>query len=161
MIRDAVQSVDLQVPVFGVKTIEQRVNQALARPQFYGTAVSFLAGFAVVLATMGIYGTVSYSVAQRMREMSVRMALGGTATQLRVSLLGQTFLPIVIGAILGIVGAVLGGRLLEHLVFRAQNVGLLVCGGAVLCIGGIAGISIWVATRPIDRVNVMELLRTQ
>ncbi len=47
------------MPVFGVTTIEQRVNEALARPQFYGTAVSFLAGFAVVLATMGIYGTVS------------------------------------------------------------------------------------------------------
>ncbi len=73
-IRDAVQSVDPQVPVFGVKTIERRVNEALARRQFYGTAVSYLAGFAVVLATVGIYGTVSYGVAQRMREMDVRMA---------------------------------------------------------------------------------------
>ncbi len=94
-IRDAVQSVDPQVPVFGVKTTERRVNEALARRQFYGTAVSFLAGSAVVLVTMGIYGTVSYGVAQRMREMDVRMALDGTATQLRVSLLRQTFLPIV------------------------------------------------------------------
>ncbi len=107
MVRDAVQSVDPQVPVFGVKTMEQRLDEALARPQFYRTAVSSFAAFALLLAMIGIYGVVSYTVARRTHEMGVRMALGTTPAGLRVSLLRQGLLTIGVGAVLGIAGAVL------------------------------------------------------
>jgi putative ABC transport system permease protein len=161
MIRDVVQSVDPQVPVFGVKTMEQRLNEALAQPQFYRTAVCCFAGFGLVLATMGIYGMVSYNVVQRIGETGIRMALGGTATRLRVSLLGRSLIPILAGAVPGVIGTALSGRLLESLVVGAQTLDFATYGSAVLCIAWTALIGIWVATRPIRRCNVMEILRTE
>ncbi|HWB96608.1 MAG TPA: FtsX-like permease family protein, partial [Bryobacteraceae bacterium] len=111
-IRDAIQSVDPEVPVFGTKTMEQRLDDVLARPQFYRTAVLCFAAFAVLLAVIGIYGIVSYAVAQRTREMGVRMALGTTPAKLRAGLLRQGLLTVGAGVIPGIAGAFFAGRLL-------------------------------------------------
>ncbi len=161
MIRYAIQSVDPQVPVFGVKTMEQRLADALARPRFYGTAVLCFAAFALLLAVIGIYGIVSYAVAQRTHEMGVRMALGITSARLRVSLLGQGFITIAAGAIPGIAGAVLSGRLLESLVDGAKAVDATTYAASILFIAWIAAMGIWVATRPIARLDVVEILRTE
>ena len=160
MIRDAVQSVDPHVPVFGVKTMEQRMADALARPQFYKTAVTFFAAFAVLLAAIGIYGIVSYTVARRTHEMGVRMALGTTPAELRVRLLRQGLIPIAVGAIPGVAGAVLSGRLLESLVDGAKSVNAAAYLAAVLFIVCIAAAGIWIATRPIIRLDIVEILRT-
>jgi predicted permease len=160
MIRGAVQSVDPQVPVFGVKTMEQRMDDELARPQFYKTAVMCFAGFAMLLAIMGIYGIVAYTVARRTHEMGVRMALGATPGKLRAVLLRQGLLPIAAGAIPGIAAAVLSGRVLESLVEGAQSVNATAYAGAVLFIASIAAVGIWMATRPVARLDIVEILRT-
>jgi len=161
MIRDAIQSVDPQVPVFGVKTMEQRLSDALARPQFYKTAVLCFAGFALLLAVMGIYGIVSYTVSRRTHEMGVRMALGTTPGKLRFSLLRQGLVPIAAGAIPGIAAAVLSGRLLENLVDGAKSVNATAYAASVIFIALIAAAGIWVATRPIARLDVVEVLRAE
>jgi len=161
MIRSAIQSVDPQVPVFGVKTMEQRLADALARPRFYRTAVLCFAAFALLLAVIGIYGIVSYTVAQRTHELGVRMALGTTPVRLRVSLLRQGLIPIAAGAIPGIAGAVLSGRLLESLVDGAKSPNVTTYAASVLFIALVAAIGIWVATRPIARLDIAEILRTE
>ena len=161
MIRDTIQSVDREVPVFGVKTMEQRLADALARPQFYKTTVLCFAAFALLLAVIGIYGIVSYTVAQRTHEMGVRMALGTTPARLRVTLLRQGLIPIAGGAIPGIAGAALNGRLLESLVEGAKSVNVAAYATSVLFIAFIAAIGIWMATRPIARLDIVEILRTE
>jgi predicted permease len=161
MIRDAIQSVDPQVPVFGVKTMEQRLNDALARPQFYKTAILCFAAFALLLAVIGIYGIVSFTVSRRTHEMGVRMALGTTPAQLRIGLLRQGLITIAAGAIPGIAGAVLSGRMLESLVDGAKSVNVTAYAASVLAIVLIASIGIWAATRPIARLDIVEILRTE
>ena len=161
MIRDAIQSVDPQVPVFGVKTMEQRLDEALARPEFYRTAVLCFAAFALLLAVLGIYGIVSYTVAQKTHEMGVRMALGITPTRLRVTLLRQSLIAVAAGAIPGIAGAAVSGRLLESLVEGAKSVNTTAYAASVLFIALIAALSIWMATRPIARLDIVEILRTE
>jgi predicted permease len=161
MVRSAIQSVDPQVPVFGVKTMEQRLANALARPQFYRTAVLCFAAFALILSIIGIYGIVAYTVAQRTHEMGVRMALGTTPARLRVCLLRQGLIPIAAGAVPGIAGAVLSGRLVESLVDGAKAVNATTYAGAVLFIALIAAAGIWLATRPITRLDIAEILRTE
>ncbi len=161
MIRAAIQSVDSSVPVFGVKTMEQRLDDALARPQFYRTAVSCFAAFALLLAAIGIYSVVSYAVAQRAHEMGVRMALGTTPARLRADLLRQGFLTIAAGAVPGVAGARLGGRFLEGLVEGAKPADATIYAGTIISIALIAAIGIWAATRPLARLDIVEILRTE
>ena len=161
MIRDAIQSVDPQVPVFGVATMEQRLDEMLRRPQFYRTAVYCFAAFALLLAVIGIYGVVAYSVASRSHEMGVRMALGTTPAGLRAHLLRRGLLTIGAGAITGVAGAVLAGRFLESLVEGARPADPAAYLMSVVFIAGIAAAGIWMATRPVARLDVLEVLRAE
>ena len=161
MIRDAIQSVDPQVPVFGAMTMEQRLDGVLARPQFYRTAISCFAAFALLLAMIGTYGVVSYTVAQRTYEMGVRIALGTTPAGLRLRLLRQALLTIGAGSVLGVAGAVLSGRFLESLVEGAKPASATTYAGTLISIVLISATGIWVATRPLARLDITEILRTQ
>jgi putative ABC transport system permease protein len=134
---------------------------ALARPEFYRTAVFCFAAIALLLAVIGIYGIVSYAVARRTHEMGVRMALGTTPARLRLSLVRRGLIPIAAGAIPGIAGAVLSVRLLENLVDGAKSVNAVAYVAAVLSMALIAAVGIWVATRPIAQLDIMEILRTE
>jgi putative ABC transport system permease protein len=160
-IRDTIQSVDPQVPVFSVKTMQQRLDEVFASPKFYRTAVWIFAGFALLLAVIGIYGIVSYAVVQRTHEMGVRMALGTTPVCLRGMLLRQGLLMVAAGAIPGIAGAQLAGRFLESLMDGAKPIGLATSSGLVLLFALVASTSIWSATRRIARFNIITILRTE
>jgi putative ABC transport system permease protein len=145
-IRDTIRSVDPQVPVFGVRTMEQRLAEVFARPKFYRTATWMFAGFALVLAVIGIYGIVSYAVAQRTHEMGVRMALGTTPVQLRSMLLWQGLVVVAAGAIPGVAGAQLTARVLESLIDGAKSIDPSTSVAVVLFLFLLASASIWVAT---------------
>jgi predicted permease len=160
-IRDTIRSVDAQVPVFGVKTMEQRMADVVARPKFYRTAVLFFAGFALLLAVIGIYGVVSYAVARRTREMGVRMALGATPVRLRGTLLGRGLLTVAIGAICGIAGATLSGRFLASLMEGAKPADPATLILSILFITLIASASIWAGSRRIARLDILDILRIE
>ena len=157
-IRDTIQSVDPQVPVFSVRTMDQRLNEVFAHPKFYRAAVWTFAGFALLLAVIGIYGIVSYAVVQRTKEMGIRMALGRTPVQLRGMLLQQGMLMVMAGAIPGIVGAQLSGRLLESLVDGAKPAGLATSASLVLLFAVVASASIWSATHRIATLDITAIL---
>jgi predicted permease len=160
-IRDTIQSVDPQVPVFGVKTMQQRLDEVFAAPKFYRTAVWIFAGFAVLLAVIGIYGIVSYAVSRRTEEMGVRMALGTTPVRLRSMLLRQALLMVAAGALPGIAGAQLTGRFLESLIDGAKPIGPAASSGLVLLFALVASASIWSATRRIASLDIMAILRSE
>ena len=160
-IRDTIQSVDPQVPVFSAKTMEQRLDEVFASPKFYRTAVWIFAGFALLLAIIGIHGIISYSVVQRTQEMGVRMALGRTPVQLRSMLLRHGLLMVVAGAVPGIAGAQLTGRFLERLMDGAKPTGIATSAGLVLLFAGVASASIWSATRRIARLDIIAILRSE
>jgi ABC-type antimicrobial peptide transport system permease subunit len=160
-IREAVRSVDPYVPVFGVKTMEQRLADFFIRPRAYRTAVWMFAGFAVLLALIGIYGIVSHSVAERTQEMGLRMALGATPARVRGMLLAQSLLVIALGAVLGVVGASAVGRSLGSLIPEAMPVGLATSMALAISLSAAAAITIWSATRRIPALDIMRLLRAE
>jgi putative ABC transport system permease protein len=160
-IRDTIRSVDTQVPIFGVKTMEQRMTDVVARPKFYRTALLFFATFALLLAVIGIYGVVSYAVARRTREMGVRLALGATPVRLRGTLLRQGLFTVVVGAICGIVGAILTGRFLASFVEGAKSADPATLILSILFIALIASASIWVGTHRIARFDILDILCTE
>jgi ABC-type antimicrobial peptide transport system permease subunit len=160
-IRDTIQSVDPQVPVFEVKTMQQRLDEVFASPEFYRTAVRIFAGFAVLLAVIGIYGIVSYAVAERTQEMGVRMALGTTPVRLRGMLLRQGLLMVVAGAVPGIAGAQFTGRFLASLMDGAKPIGMGTSAALVLFFALIVSASIWSATRRIARFDIIAIVRSE
>lgn len=160
-IRDTIRSVDSQVPVFGVKTMEQRMADAVARPKFYRTAALFSAGFALFLAVIGTYSVVSYAIALRTHEMGVRLALGATPVELRGTLLRQGLLTVAAGATFGIAGALLTGRFLESLVEGAKSVDPATLILSIVLMASVASASVWAGTRRIARLDVLSILRSE
>jgi predicted permease len=160
-LRDVIQSLDPQVPVFGAKTMEQRLDQVFAGPKFYRTAVSSFAGFALLLAMMGIYGIMSYAVVLRTQEMGIRLALGTTPLRLRGMLLRQELLMVGASAIPGIAGAKLSGRFLETLIDGAKPIGPESSAGLILLLALVASTSTWFASRRIARFDITAILHAE
>jgi putative ABC transport system permease protein len=160
-IRDAVQSVDPKVPVFNIKTMEERLDIELARPRFYTLTVLFFGGLGLLLAVMGVYGVVSYSMLQRTREMGIRLALGTTPTLLRATMLWQTLSSVGTGAMAGVIMALAFGRFLQSLVRGADGATVPGSAVAVLITAGVSAAAIWAATRHVARLEISDVLRAE
>jgi putative ABC transport system permease protein len=160
-IRAAVQSVDGGVPVYGVETMQRRMDRAFARPKFYRTALIFFASFALLLALIGVYAIVSYAVTQRTHEMGVRLALGTTPTRLRTRFVRHGLATVVFGTFGGIICAASTGKLLNNLIEGARTLDFAAYVLATMSICLVATASIWVATRRIANLDVVEVLRAQ
>ena len=162
-VRDAAQSVDPRIPVFDVKTMEDRLETALTQPKFYTLTVLLFGGLGLVLAVIGVYGAVSYAVLQRTREMGIRLALGTTPARLRRGLLQHTLLVVATGATLGVAGAVILGRFLQAMVRGAElgatrftgSYGSAPWSSPRWCRRG----GVWTATRHVARLDISDVLR--
>jgi predicted permease len=159
--RDTLQRVDRQIPVYDVKTLGQRLDDLLAGSRFYTTAILFFAGFALLLALVGVYGAAAYSVAQRTHEIGVRVAVGATPGEVRRLLLRQSAVPLTAGMLAGVATALALGRFLRHLVENAQPMGAGSCAAAALILAAVAGAAVWSATRRISRMDPLEAFRTE
>ncbi len=159
--RDAIQSVDKDVPVFGAKTLDQRLTENLARPRFYTTAVLFFGGFALLLAVIGIYGVASYSITQRRHEIGVRIAVGASPASVRKLLALQGLMPVLAGVAVGVAAAIALGRVIEHFMESARTANPWAFGSAALLLALIALTAIWIATRSVTRVDPVRILRAE
>ena len=159
--RDAVQSVDRDVPVFNAKTLQQRFDETIAAPRFRTTIFLFFGGFALLLAIAGIYGVSSYSITQRRREIGVRIAIGASAQGVRAMILRQALLPIGAGMLIGLLGAAWQGSVLEHLLASAPPVDMAACAASALLLAAVAIVSIWSATSRVLELNPIEVLKSE
>jgi putative ABC transport system permease protein len=161
VIREAAQSVDPKVPVFNVKTMDERLDAVLSRPKFYATAVTSFGSLGLLLAVVGVYGLISFSVAQRTREMGIRLALGTTPLRLRRTLLGRTFVMVGCGAAAGVVVALALGRYLQSLVQGADSALIATTTISVALTAAISAAATWSATRRIARLDIADVLRAE
>ena len=112
-----VQAMDSDLPVFSVKTMDEYVSSSVAAPRFNTTLLSIFAIVALVLTVIGLYGVMSYSVAQRTNEIGIRMALGAQTRDVLGLIVKDGVKIVVIGLLLGMGGALALTRLLETLLF--------------------------------------------
>jgi predicted permease len=159
--RAALLSVDAGVPVFGVQSLEQHRAERLAQPRLYTGALVFFGVFAAMLALLGLYGVVSYSVAQRTPELGVRMALGATARGLRAMILRQSMLPLGIALVVGLAAAPAAGKLLVYLIYNARTATPGECALAALLLLAGAALAILVAARRIGQMDPGRVLRAE
>jgi predicted permease len=161
VIRDTVRAVDPAVPVFSAETMRDRLDTAFARPRLYRAVSLLFAAFSVLLSLIGVYGMVSYAVAQRTREMGVRLALGATSLGARTLLLRESMLAVLLGLLCGIVIALASGRLLANLFEGVEPLGPAAYSLTAAMLAAIAAAGIWSATRPLARLHVADILRAE
>lgn len=159
LIRDAVAVVDPKVTVFDAKTMEQRLEETLARPKVYATSVVFFGGLALLLAIVGLHGVVAHAVVRRTREMAIRLALGTTPMRLRGRVLGQTVAWVLLGAIPGIAVALSAGGYVRNLIPDADASLVTTC--ALVSVGTVtlAAAASWWASHRVSRLEIMSILR--
>jgi len=117
-VRETVRSVDKDLPLYGVRTMEEVVGAALAERRFAALLLAFFAGSALLLAAVGIYGVMATTVHQRTHEIGVRMALGASSRRIVRLVLEQGAAMVAAGVLLGLAGAAAVSRLLTPLLYR-------------------------------------------
>ncbi len=113
-----VRDIDPQLPVSAVRPLDEVFSESIARPRLTAVAMSVFAAAALLLAALGVYGIVAYSVSQRTREFGIRVALGAKPGQIIGMVVGQNLRVVAAGLILGLACAVPATRLLRGLLFQ-------------------------------------------
>jgi putative ABC transport system permease protein len=119
-LRAAVRAIDPRIALYQVRTFEDVVLQSLWRQRLQGNVLTIFAALALVLACIGLYGVIAYAVAQRRRELGLRIALGATRRNVVMLVLGQSGRLVVGGIVVGLLGAFFGARLLESLLYGVE-----------------------------------------
>jgi putative ABC transport system permease protein len=156
-----VRAMDPELPVFSVKTMEEYISSSVAAPRFNTTLLSIFAAVALVLTIIGLYGVMSYSVAQRTNEIGIRMALGAQTRDVLGLIVKDGMKLVLLGLVLGISGALALTRLLSTLLFGVTTrdpVTFVAIAGLLSFVAILACyIPAWRATR----VDPLEALRCE
>jgi predicted permease len=158
-VKAAVREIDPDLPVETARTIEQIIELSTGPSRFRTFILVAFAALALLLAAVGIYGLVSFSVSQRTSEMGVRLALGASPGQVGALVLRQGLGLAVAGVVIGLGIAALGGRVLATLLYETSATDPGVYGGLSLLLLTIAALACYVPARRAMRVDPMRALR--
>jgi putative ABC transport system permease protein len=158
-VRQAIHEVDPDLPVSEVRTMDQVLGESARSRQWTMVLLAAFAGLALVLALVGIYGVMAWSVAQRTREIGVRMALGARSGQVLANVIAYGLKLSLVGMAIGIVGALALRKYLATLVFDVSTADPIVYAGVAALMLGVAMLACWVPARRASRVDPLVALR--
>ncbi|HLY07047.1 MAG TPA: ABC transporter permease [Rhizomicrobium sp.] len=158
-VRGEVRKLDAELPVPEFRTMQQIVAASVAQRRFQLTLVMLFAGIGLALASLGIYGVVSYSVEQRRGEMGIRMALGATGSGLRALVLRQGLAPVLVGLAGGVAGAIVMSRILQGLLFGVHVADPLTLGVVATVLLAVAAAACYVPASRVARADPLTALR--
>jgi ABC-type antimicrobial peptide transport system permease subunit len=158
-VRNAIWSVDSELPVSEMKTMQRIISDSVSERRFQTMLLAVFAVAALALALVGIYGVISYSVNLRRNEIAIRMALGARAAQVNRMVLGQGMRPVAAGLVIGIAVALGLGRLLQAMLFEIRPADPVVLGGVVVVLGVAAALACFAPARRATRTDPAMSLR--
>jgi len=158
-VRDAVQAMDKDLPIANIKTGEQLLYDAVGRPRFHTLLIALFAGLALLLAAVGIYGVISYSVAQRTHELGIRLAVGARPRDVLFLVMRQGMMLTLTGTVIGVLTAFGLTRLLTSLLFRVSATDPLTFAGVAIVLVAVALLACWIPARRATKVDPMIALR--
>ena len=159
MVRRAVHEVDAQNFVPKPRALRELLSQTLAQPRFNMALLGVFAGVAVILAAVGIYGVIAYSVSQRTKEIGIRMALGAQRADMLQMILRQSLWMVAIGIVVGLAGALAATRLMAALLFGVGTSDIFTYSTVILLLGGAALFASFIPARRAMKVDPMVALR--
>jgi putative ABC transport system permease protein len=160
-IRSQAQELDRCLPLSNMRTLEDIVGRSIAAPRSYTLLLALFAGMALTLAAVGIYGVMAYSVAQRVHEIGVRMALGARPRDALKLALKQGMRLALIGALVGLIASCALTRLMKSLLFDVNATDPLIFIMIPLLLMVIALLACWIPARRATKVDPMVALRCQ
>jgi putative ABC transport system permease protein len=139
-VREAIWSVDPDLAPFDVETMGEALDASLAQERFVTILISAFAGLALVLALIGVYGVIAYSVAQRGREIGIRLALGASGKRVVVSVVGEGMRLAIVGGAIGLALAVAATRFLRSQLYGVSATDPITLGSGLAILLGIAAL---------------------
>jgi predicted permease len=158
-VRDLVRQVAPEAPVYREYTMEFLAQRSMVQLSFTMLTLGVVSALAMILGAVGLYGVLSYVVAERTREIGVRMALGATASAVRRMVVSQGARVVLIGALVGLAVALASTRFLETLLFGTEAVDPVVFVAMSIMMIGIGMLASYVPARRASRVDPIESLR--
>jgi len=160
-VRRQVKAMDPNLPVYAVTTMERNLAESTARERFTMFLQLLFAGVALLLAVVGIYGVLSYSVAQRAREIGIRMALGAERGGIVRLVVRQGMVLVGIALTLGLLGALATGSVLASLLYQVSPRDPITYGAVTLTLGLAALLACWFPARRASAVDPQAALRSE
>ena len=158
-VREAVQSVDPAIPVYDVSTMQEQVSKSILGQRLSGSMIGVFALMALVLATVGVYGLIAYSVAERRHEIGIRLALGAQGRDVRRLVVGQGVRLTLAGVVIGLAGAIAIGHGLRGLLFGVTATHLPTLIGVASILLAVAAAASWIPARRAARTDLLSALR--
>lgn len=160
-IRQILRGVDPNLPLMRVATFDDLLSDVVAEPRFRSVMLVGFALSALAIATVGIYGLLAYTIAQRRRELGVRLALGAAPAQIVRLVLRRVLTPVFAGLLVGLGLAGVTMRLLQAFLFEVQPTDPRTLAAAALLLAAVAVAAIWLPSRRAARINPLETLRAE
>jgi putative ABC transport system permease protein len=160
-VRNLVRSVDNEAPIAMIGTLEQRLASSRANLRFRATLITLFAALALILACIGIYGVISYSVAQRTHEIGVRLALGARSRDV-LRLVARHGLKLILAGVgCGLLASLVLTRLMEQLLFEVRATDPLTFAGTAFLLACVAMLACFLPARRASRVDPLVALRRE
>ncbi len=160
LLRDTVRSLDRNVAVGRIQSLEQMLSESLDQPRFRTVLAMLFASIALALTLGGLYGSVSWAVAQRTREFGIRSALGARPRQLLTLVLRQGMWIIALGALLGLAGAYACGRFVQDLLYETRPFEASVVTSVTILLVALGTVAMIVPAWRAGRIDPAVTLRT-
>ncbi|HEU4996336.1 MAG TPA: ABC transporter permease [Gemmatimonadaceae bacterium] len=160
-LRAAASAFDETLPVSGIRTMTRHLGIALMPARLAGAALGVFGILGLVLASVGMYGVMSYTVSQRRREIGIRMAIGAATGDVVGMILRQGLTLVIIGAAIGIGGALGASQLLRGILYSSSVVDPVTFAGVPLLLTAVAALASWLPARRASRVDPLDALRRE
>jgi putative ABC transport system permease protein len=158
-LRGAMRELDTELPLANVLTMREVLSESIGSRRFQTLLAGVFAGAALLLACLGIYGVISYSVARRTNEMGIRVALGAQASQVSMLVMRQGLRPVLLGLLVGVGGALAAGRLIGSFLFATEARDPAAISAVVVTLLVVAALACWAPARRASRIDPIAALR--
>jgi ABC-type antimicrobial peptide transport system permease subunit len=160
-IKRELRELDPQQAIYGISTMEKDIARSLTTRRMMMSLLSTFAVLALMLAAIGLYGVMALTVTQRTRELGIRLALGAGRGDVLRLVLGQGAALVALGLTIGLIGALMAGRVLIGVLYGVGTIDVFALVMAMASLGGVALFACWLPAMRATRVDPVVALRSE